>query len=327
MHGQRDLRPLLNAAPKPGPGDDMVWLAGGHFLMGSDAHYPEEAPAHPVQVDGFFIDRTPVTNRDFAEFVAATGHVTLAEQIPSAADYPDADPRLLIGGSLVFVPAMAPGDRRDWTRWWQFVAGASWRHPRGPDSDLKGLDDHPVVHVCHADAAAYARWRGKALPTEAEWEFAARGGLDGKAFAWGDELAPGGVHLANTWQGEFPYENLALDGYAGTSPVTAFSPNGYGLFDMIGNVWEWTDDWFRPRHADPSAKPCCLPRNPRGGSPQESLDQNRWGPALPRKVLKGGSHLCAPNYCRRYRPAARQPQTIDTGSVHIGFRCVRRVSP
>nr|WP_132034297.1 formylglycine-generating enzyme family protein [Aquabacter spiritensis] len=305
----------------------MVWLAGGHFLMGSDAHYPEEAPAHAVRVDGFFIDRTPVTNRDFAAFVAATGHVTLAEQIPNAADYPNADPRLLVAGSLVFAPSGGPGDPQDWTRWWQFVTGASWRHPQGPDSDLEGLDDHPVVHVCHADAAAYARWRGKALPTEAEWEFAARGGLKGAAFAWGNELAPGGVHLANTWQGRFPQENLALDGYKGTSPVDAFPPNGYGLFDMIGNVWEWTDDWFRPRHAAPSAKPCCLPRAPRAGSPEESLDPDGPGRPLPRKVLKGGSHLCAPNSCRRYRPAARQPQTIDTGSVHIGFRCVRRVCP
>lgn len=326
MYAQRGLAPLDTAAGLDG-NDDMVWLAGGRFLMGSDAHYPEEAPAHSVQLDGFFIDRTPVTNRDFTDFVAATGHVTLAERKPDAVDYPGADPRLLVAGSLVFVPPTRAGDPQDWTRWWTFVAGASWRNQQGPGSDLAGLDEHPVVHVCHADAEAYARWCGKALPTEAEWEFAARGGLEGAAFAWGDELAPGGVHLANTWQGAFPRENLALDGYVGTSPVTAFPPNGYGLLDLIGNVWEWTDDWFRPRHTAPSAKRCCLPRNPRGGLLEESLDDHAPGPGLPRKVLKGGSHLCAPSHCQRYRPAARQPQTIDTGSVHIGFRCVRRLSP
>lgn len=326
MQAKRNLAPHLHAGPAPDRARDMVWIAGGRFLMGSDVHYPEEAPAHPVRVDGFFIDRTPVTNRSFAEFVAATGHVTLAEQVPSAADYPDADPRMLVAGSLVFVPPAEPGDPQDWTRWWRFLAGTDWRHPQGPGSDLDGLEEHPVVHVCHADAAAYARWRGQALPTEAEWEFAARGGLDGAAFAWGDELAPGGVHLANTWQGEFPHQNLAADGYRGTSPVTAFPPNGYGVFDMIGNVWEWTDDWFRSRHPAHAGKPCCLPQNPRGGSPEESRDPDGPGPALPRKVLKGGSHLCAPNYCRRYRPAARHPQAIDTGSVHIGFRCVLRPS-
>lgn len=317
-------RAAREASPQETP-PEMVWIAGGRFQMGSDVHYPEEAPAHPVEVDGFWIDRTPVTNRDFARFVAATRYVTVAERVPRAADYPDADPAWLIAGSLVFSSPAAPGDPDDWTRWWSFVPGADWRHPGGPGSDLSGLDDHPVVHVCHEDAEAYARWQGKALPTEAEWEFAARGGLEGTAFAWGDELVPDGIHRANTWQGTFPHENLALDGYVGTSPVTAFPPNGYGLHDMIGNVWEWTDDWFRARHPAPAAKACCMPRNPRGGSADESRDPHGPGLALPRKVLKGGSHLCAPNYCRRYRPAARQPQTIDTGSGHIGFRCVRRV--
>ncbi len=302
----------------------MTWIPAGTFAMGSDRHYPEEAPAHRVAVDGFFIDQTPVTNRAFAAFVAATSHVTLAEQAPRAEDYPGADPRLLVPGSLVFTPPEEPVAREDWTRWWQFVPGADWRHPLGPGSDLTGREDHPVVHVCHGDALAFARWCGKELPREAEWEFAARGGLDGADFARGDELAPGGVHRANTWQGDFPWENLAEDGHAGTSPVRAFPANGYGLFDMIGNVWEWTDDWYAPHHAP--AKACCLPRNPRGGRREDSFDRLAPGGAAPRKVLKGGSHLCAPSYCRRYRPAARQPQTLDTASVHIGFRCIRRLA-
>ncbi|MGE0715593.1 MAG: formylglycine-generating enzyme family protein [Alphaproteobacteria bacterium] len=301
----------------------MLWIPAGTFHMGSDDHYPEESPARTVALDGFWIDRCPVTNRDFARFVAETGYVTLCEQAPSVEDYPGADPASLVPGSLVFVAPDGPGDGADWTRWWRYVAGADWCHPQGPGSGIAGIEDHPVVHVCHADALAYALWQGKALPSEAQWEYAARGGLDRAEFAWGAELVPDGVHRANTWQGRFPEENLALDGFVGTSPVTAFPPNGYGLFDMIGNVWEWTDDWYRPHHAAPATKACCLPRNPRGGTVEESLDPV--SPALPRKVLKGGSHLCAPSYCRRYRPAARQPQTVDTASTHIGFRCVRRV--
>lgn len=321
--GRIEQRSSIHAAPAVAA--DMAWIAGGRFQMGSDTHYPEEAPAHEVALDGFWIDRAPVTNADFARFVDATGYVTLAEQPPRPEDYPDADPRLLIAGSLVFCPPATPGHQADWTRWWRLAAGADWRHPQGPDSGIDGLADHPVVHVCHGDALAYARWCGKALPSEAEWEYAARGGLDRAEFAWGTDLVPDGQHRANTWQGQFPHENLALDGHAGTSPVLAFPPNGYGLFDMIGNVWEWTDDWYRPHH-DAPARSCCLPRNPRGGSAEASHDPAAPGLALPRKVLKGGSHLCAPNYCRRYRPAARQPQTVDTASVHIGFRCVRRVA-
>lgn len=318
------------AAVPPDPGshaaDGMIWISGGRFLMGSDRHYPEEGPAHLVTVDGFFIDLAPVTNRDFARFVAATGYVTMAERPPRPDDYPGADPRLLVPGALVFVPPADEGDAQDWTRWWRFIPGADWRHPQGPGSAIDARMDHPVVQVCHADALAYAQWSGKALPSEAEWEFAARGGLDGADYAWGEELAPGGVHRANTWQGRFPMENLAADGHVGTSPVTAFPPNGFGLFDMIGNAWEWTDDWYRPRHPEPAGKPCCIPRNPRGGPEAGSLDPLAPGAAAPRKVLKGGSHLCAPNSCRRYRPAARQPQTLDTAAAHIGFRCVRRVA-
>jgi formylglycine-generating enzyme required for sulfatase activity len=303
----------------------MVWVAGGTFRMGSDRHYPEEAPVHRVRVDGFWMDRTPVTNRQFRAFVAATGHVTLAETAPDPRDYPGALPHMLKAGSLVFAPPRRRVvDLRDWSQWWTFKFGADWRHPYGPDSSLRGLDDHPVAHVAYRDAEAYARWAGRALPTEAEWEFAARGGLDGAEYAWGDEFAPGGRHLANTWQGRFPHQNLVEDGYRRTSPVTAFPANAYGLHDLIGNVWEWTGDWYAPRHAADAAKPCCIPSNPRGAPERESYDPCQPHISIPRKVLKGGSHLCAPNYCRRYRPAARHAQPVDTSTCHIGFRCVVR---
>jgi formylglycine-generating enzyme len=303
----------------------MVHLPGGTFWMGSDRHYPEEAPARKVAVDGFWIDRHPVTNRQFREFVRATGRITCAETPPDPRDYPGALPHMLFAGSLVFrPPARRPVDLRDWSQWWTFLKGADWRHPYGPRSSITGLDDLPVVHVAFADAIAYARWAGKDLPTEAEWEYAARGGLDGAEFAWGDELVPGSGHRANTWQGEFPLQNLAEDGYLRTSPVTAFPPNGYGLYDMIGNVWEWTSDWYAPSHAAAVPKACCIPRNPRGGSEAESCDPCQPKVTIPRRVLKGGSHLCAANYCRRYRPAARHAQPVDTSTCHIGFRCVVR---
>jgi len=314
--------------PAPGEdsgGPDMVMIPGGTFMMGSDHHYAEEAPAHRVTVDPFRIDVTPVTNRQFAAFVAATGHRTTAEIAPRAEDYPGALPHMLRAGSLTFRPPAGPVPLGNAYVWWAFTFGASWRHPEGPESTIEGLDDHPVVHVSFDDAMAYARWAGKDLPTEAEWEFAARGGLDGKNYAWGDDLTPGGVHMANTWQGRFPFENLTEDGYARTSPVGSYQPNGYGLYDMIGNTWEWTQDWFVARHQAEAGKACCIPRNPRGPAMGESIDPN--DPArIPRKVLKGGSHLCAPNYCRRYRPAARHPEPVDTSTGHVGFRCVRRVT-
>jgi formylglycine-generating enzyme len=303
---------------------DMVFIPGGTFRMGSDRHYPEEAPAHTVAVGDFSIDRTPVTNRQFRRFVNATGHVTFAEIAPAAKDYPGALPEMLKAGSLIFVPPKHVVDLADWSQWWTFKFGANWRRPYGPRSNISGLDDHPVVHIAYRDAQAYAAWAGKDLPTEAEWEFAARGGLDGAEFAWGDEFTPDGKHRANTWQGEFPRQNNTGDGYERTSPVTAFPPNGYGLHDMIGNVWEWTADWWSPQHEADSDRPCCAPKDPRGGREDDSHDPRQPNIKIPRKVLKGGSHLCAPNYCRRYRPAARHAQPVDTSTSHIGFRCVTR---
>ncbi len=302
----------------------MIFVPGGSFRMGSDLHYPEEAPSHRVTVAGFWMDRTPVTNRQFRKFVNETDYVTFAEIAPDPKDYPGALPKMLKAGSLVFTPPKTPVDLRDWSQWWKFKFGADWRRPYGPRSSISGLDDHPVVHIAWRDAEAYAAWAGKELPSEAEWEFAARGGLEGAEFAWGDELTPGGRHMANTWQGEFPHQNSGADGYARTSPVTAFDPNPYGLSDMIGNVWEWTTDWYAPKHQADTAKACCVPENPRGASERESFDPSQPDIKIPRRVLKGGSHLCAPNYCRRYRPAARHAQPVDSSTSHIGFRCVIR---
>lgn len=303
--------------------DTMIDLAGGVFVMGSNDHYPEERPAHKARVAPFRIDRYPVTNREFARFVRDTGYVTAAERPADPADYPGADPALLVPSSVVFVQPAHPVDLSNTHNWWHYVAGADWRHPRGPASSLQGLDDHPVVHVNVADALAYAQWMDKDLPTEAEWEFAARGGQESGEFAWGDSLVPGGRHQANTWQGEFPWQSLDEDGHRWTSPVGSFPPNGYGLYDMIGNVWEWTSDWYQ-QHDQLQSKPCCAIDNPRGGAREGSHDP-RDRSAIPRRVMKGGSHLCAPNYCRRYRPAARMAQPIDTSTCHLGFRCVERV--
>jgi len=304
--------------------DGMVLIPGGTFAMGSDTHYPEEAPVHRVTVDGFWIDETPVTNTQFRAFVDATGYVTFAEVAPLAEDYPGALPHMLKAGSLVFNPPPGQVDLRNWSQWWEFRHDANWRKPYGRGTWNKGLDDHPVVHVAYKDAEAYAAWAGKELPTEAEWEFAARGGLEGAEFSWGAEFTPNGRHMANTWQGNFPYENLKLDHYERTSPVRAFPPNGYGVSDMIGNVWEWTTDWYASKHPADAPKACCIPENPRGGSREGSIDPCQPQIRIPRKVLKGGSHLCAPNYCRRYRPAARHAEAIDTSTSHVGFRCVVR---
>ncbi len=311
----------MNAPPDPG----MVWIPGGTFRMGSEKFYPEERPVHELAVDGFWMDRYEITNEQFARFVEATGYLTLAERPLNPADFPGAPVENLVPGSMVFHTTTGPVDLRNYVNWWAWVPGASWRRPTGPESSLPGIERHPVVHVAYEDAEAYARWAGKELPTEPEWERAARGGLDGAAFTWGEEEFPGGKAMVNSWQGEFPWQNLLIDKFEGTSPIGSFPPNGYGLFDMAGNVWEWTSDWYVARHADEVVKSCCGPPvNPRIVSPDKSYDPAQPQFRIPRKVVKGGSHLCAPNYCLRYRPAARQPQMIDTGMSHIGIRCVVR---
>jgi formylglycine-generating enzyme required for sulfatase activity len=288
--------------------------------MGSDDHYPEEAPAHSVRVGGFAIDPVAVTNRRFAGFVAATGYVTVAERPLDPAQYPGAPPENLVPGSMVFTPTRGPVDLRHLSQWWRWVPGASWRHPEGPRSGIDVRLDHPVVHVAHEDATAYAAWIGAALPTEAQWEYAARGGLDGAEFTWGDEPRPGRRIMANTWDGpDFPWRSTGESGWRRTAPVGSFPPNGFGLFDMAGNVWEWTDDWWTARHAPTG---CCLPRDPRLGDAAASRDPAQPQFPVPRKVVKGGSFLCADTYCLRYRPAARRPQPVDTGMSHVGFRCV-----
>ena len=294
--------------------------------MGSEDFYPEERPVHQVTVDGFWMDTTAVTVAEFRRFVKATGHVTTAEIAPDPADYPDADPALLVPGSLVFTSPPGPVSLDDYTQWWSFTPGADWRHPEGADSNIGGRERHPVTHVSYFDAQAYAAWAGKELPTEAEWEFAARGGLDRQAYVWGDHDSPGGRPGGNVWQGQFPWENLLEDGYERTAPVGKFRPNGYGLFDMAGNVWEWTADHYTSDHAHSSknvapASSCCIPRNPRAEFATEALV----GEPYARRVIKGGSHLCAPNYCLRYRPAARQGESEESSTCHVGFRCIIRI--
>lgn len=298
----------VSLSPIAEPALDHIWIPGGTFRMGSERHHPEEGPVHRVTVDGFWMDRTPVTNRQFRRFVEATGYVTLVERG---------------AGSLVFTQPKHAVDLRDTAQWWQYRCGADWRHPHGAGSSIAGLDDHPVVHVSYIDAEAYAHWTEQSLPTEAEWEFAARGGLEGAEFAWGNVFLPNSRYMANTWQGAFPHQNLRQDGYERTSPVTAFPPNGYALYDMIGNVWEWTADWYARHTAEPRGA-CGIPRNPSGGREQDSYDPREPTTRVPRKVLKGGSHLSAPNFCSRYRPAARHARPVDTSASDIGFRCVVR---
>jgi formylglycine-generating enzyme len=292
--------------------------------MGSDRHYPEEAPAHRVSVDGFWIDRVPVTDAQFGAFIKATRYVTAAERPLNAVDYPGAPPHMLKPASLVFAPPARVVAVNDWKQCWSLTFGANWRHPYGPGTSCQGLADHPAVHIAYEDAPAYAKWAGKDLPTEAEWEFAARGGLEGRDYPWGDTFMPNGRPMANTWRGLFPHENAQLDGFERTSPVGIFPPNGYGLFDMIRNVWEWTSDFYAPRHTADVTKVCCIPHNPRNLRSEESVDSCQPNSRVPRRVIKGGSHLCAPNYCQRYRPAARQGQPADSSTSHSGFRCIVR---
>lgn len=300
----------------------MKLLHGGRFAMGAEGVYADEGPVRDATVGAFWIDETPVTSAAFARFVAETGHVTLAETPPDPLDYPGMDPALAQAGSIVFTPTNGPVDVEAGASWWAFTPGAFWRRPLGPDGP-DAEPDHPVVHVVYADAAAFARWAGKSLPTEAEWEFAARGGLEGGTYAWGEEFEPAGRSMAKTWRGAFPWRNDAPAGLERTAPVASYPANGYGLYDMIGNVWEWTEDWYA---ATPGAAPtrACCGGGRRGEAEARSRDPASAAPHIPRRVLKGGSHICAPEYCRRYRPAARWAQPVDTSTSHVGFRCIAR---
>ncbi len=301
----------------------MVRIEGGTFLMGSAEFYPEERPVHAASVGGFWMDRHLVTVAEYRRFVNATGYVTVAERTPDPADYPDVAAEALVPGALVFRMPPQPVGLEDWREWWSFVPGADWRHPLGPQSTVEGREMHPVTQIAYEDAATYAAWAGKSLPTEAEWEYAARGGLEGAVFAWGDDFMPREQRMANTWHGEFPWHyspDVGGHHQPGTTPVCMYPPNGHGLYDMTGNVWEWTADYFTEDHS--GALPGLpYPSNSTsydGLPPEEALER------YPRRVTKGGSHLCAPNYSLRYRPAARQGQTEDTDTCHLGFRCVVR---
>jgi formylglycine-generating enzyme len=291
----------------------MIWIPGGTFWMGAQDGHPDEQPLHQVTMDGFWMDKAEVSNEQFAKFVDATGYITIAERKPDPKDFPGADPSLLVPGSVVFSPPNQDVPLDNPSGWWRYVPGANWRHPNGSDSNIVGHEKYPVVHVAWEDAAAYAKWAGKRLPTEAEWEYAARGGLDRQPYVWGSEKVPGGKWQANIWQGHFPNQNSGDDGFTGLAPVASFPPNGYGLYDMAGNVWEWCADWYRPDYyANSPAK------NPPG--PDESFDPDE--PAAKKRVQRGGSFMCSDVYCTGYRPSARMKCTPDTGLSHTGFRCV-----
>ena len=309
----------------------MVWIAGGEFQMGSNEDAREMCgvtdtvldtqPVHRVRVDGFWIDATEVTNEQFARFVAATGYLTVAERAPKPEEYPGVPASALVPASAVFRPPPHPVPLDNAAQWWVYLPGADWRHPEGPGSTLLHRENHPVVHVAHEDAVAYATWCGKRLPTEAEWEFAARGGLEGAAYPWGSALTPGGRWMANIWQGDFPVRNSKEDGFEGTAPVGSYPPNHYGLYDMAGNVWEWTSDWYRPDTYARAAQAGVVARNPPGPSEAESFDPQE--PGVPKRVLRGGSFLCTAQYCTRYKVAARGKGAPATSSSHLGFRCVK----
>jgi formylglycine-generating enzyme required for sulfatase activity len=313
--------PKINNAPPPGPPPaGMKWIPGGQFWMGTqDDHMPDAKPWHRVYVDGFWMDTTVVTNEQFASFVKATGYITIAEQKPRKEDYPQALPEKLVAGSVVFSPPDHPVGLDNHFRWWSYIPGANWRHPEGPKSDISTRANHPVVHIAYDDAVAYCNWAGKRLPTEAEFEFASRGGLDRKRYVWGDEFMPGGKHMANTFQGHFPDNDTGEDGYRSTAPVGAFPPNGYGLFDMAGNVWEWVSDWYRPDYFGKQAASGDVAINPQG--PVDSIDPGE--PGVWKRVQRGGSFLCTDQYCARYIAGGRGKGEPKTGTNHLGFRCVR----
>lgn len=319
------------AVPPGSAPKNMVWIPGGEFSMGSSVAsegvcelpgITEDArPIHPVSVDGFWMDSTEVTNEEFAKFVSATGYRTVAERTPSREEFPDALPENLVPGSTVFTPPPVPVPLTNVLQWWSYVPRADWRHPTGPGSSIEGRERFPVVQVAYEDAEAYAKWAGKRLPTEAEWEFAARGGLSGKLYAWGDELKVNGKWAANIYQGQFPNKDLGSDGYAGVAPVAQYPANGYGLFDVAGNVWEWTSDWYRPDYYATLVKESGgkASSNPQG--PADSFDPAE--PGLKKRVQRGGSFLCTSQYCTRYLVGARGKGEVGTASNNLGFRCVR----
>jgi formylglycine-generating enzyme len=317
------------ASPRGVAPEGMAWIPGGEFSMGAGVDGEalcgmpgvtgDALPVHRVYVDGFWMDRTEVTNEEFEKFVRKTGYVTIAERIPRAEDFPGAPPENLVAGSVVFAPPDHPVPLNDHYQWWRYVKGANWRHPLGPESDLKEKENYPVVQVAYEDALAYAKWAGKRLPTEAEWEFAARGGATGKLYAWGDELKSGGKWMANIYQGKFPLNDTAEDGFAGIAPVARFRPNAYGLHDMAGNVWEWCNDWYRADYYAWLASQGGVPRNPQG--PQTPYDPME--PAEKKRVQRGGSFLCTDQYCTRYMVGTRGKGEVTTGSNHLGFRCVK----
>jgi len=313
--------PVIDTAAPPGaPPDEMVWIPGGEFSMGSDEEmFTDARPIHRVALNGFWMDKTEVTNAQFAKFVDASGYVTIAERKPRAEDFPGVPAEKLVAGSIVFTPPKEAVPLDNYMQWWAYVEGANWRHPEGPRSDLKGRDDHPVVHIAYDDALAYAKWAGKRLPTEAEFEWAARGGLDRKKYAWGDDFKPEGKFRANSFQGNFPNKNTAEDGFAASAPVGSFEPNAFGLFDVAGNVWEWCSDWYRADYYQTLSSQGALSKNPPG--PRDSSDPNE--PGVAKRVTKGGSFLCTDQYCSRYMPGGRGKEAPDTGTNHLGFRLVR----
>jgi formylglycine-generating enzyme len=306
----------------------MVWILGGEFSMGAQdppqmdmvgmQATKDSRPIHRVYVDGFFMDKTDVTNAQFAEFVKATGYITVAERTPRAEDFPGAPPENLVAGSVVFSPPSQAVSLDDHFQWWGYVKGANWRHPTGPKSSIQGKENYPVVQVAYEDAKAYAKWANKRLPTEAEWEFAARGGLAGKPYVWGEKFRPNGKWMANTYQGHFPVKDTGSDGFIGLAPVAQFAPNGYGLYDMAGNVWQWTSDWYRPDYYEELAKAGGVARNPQG--PNAPFDPAE--PSEKKKVHRGGSFLCTDQYCSRYMVGTRGKGEVSTGTNHLGFRCV-----